>query len=480
MKVNPNIFRGYDIRGLVGKDLSPEFAHNLGRAFGTYMKSKGVTQFVVAHDCRETSPEYSKNIIHGLRETGGDVVFIGMHLVGTFYWSQHHLQRQAGVYVSASHNPPEFNGFKLANDYSETLVSDGMADLLRIVTDESYDLSEELGAYSEEDIRPAYYDDLLSRVKIDRKLRVVVDPGNTTAGAIAPELLKLAGCDVIEYNTTVDPSFPLGIADPTESSVMERLRKEVLESNADIGLTYDSDGDRIGIVDERGGIIWNDVLVALFAKEVLRIHPGSKIMFNTLCSKTVPETITANGGEPFMWRTGHSFLKKKNQEVGAAFIGELSGHFFFSKDFFNHDDGLYSSLRILSLVASSEAPLSAHVQQLPLYVSSPEIKLYCDDNKKVALIDKLTPVLEADYPHAEVINDERAGDGLRLDSADSMFVLRYSQNGPYVTIKFEARTDEEYNLLKHYISNLLRKYPEVEWDAPISTNVEALDHQPTH
>jgi phosphomannomutase/phosphoglucomutase len=378
------------------------------------------------------------------------------------------------MYVSASHNPPEFNGFKLANDYSETLVSDGMVELLRIVTEEDYDLSDKLGDYEEQDIRPAYYDDLLSRVKLDRKLRVVVDPGCTTAGAIAPELLKRAGCDVVEYNTNVDSSFPLGIADPTESTVMERLRGEVLEAGADIGLTYDSDGDRIGIVDEKGGIIWNDVLVALFAKDVLRIHPGSTIMFNTLCSKVVPETITSYGGKPFMWRTGHSFLKKKNQEIGAAFIGELSGHFFFSKDFFNHDDGLYSSLRILSLVASSSKSLSEHVAELPLYVSSPEIKLYCDDNKKVALIDKLTPVLEKDYPHAEVINDQRAGDGLRLELPDSMFVLRYSQNGPYVTIKFEARTDEEYIMLKHYIADLLSEYPEVEWDAPISTNVEAL------
>jgi phosphomannomutase/phosphoglucomutase len=474
LKVNGNIFRGYDLRGLVGTDLSPELAEHLGKAFGTYMKRRGVTEFVVGQDCRETSPAYSEALIRGLCATGGDVIDIGMHMVGTFYWAQHHLKRKAGVYVSASHNPPEFNGFKFANDYSETLVSDGMQDMRRLVEEEDYELAATPGRHREQDIRQDYFDDLLGRVKLNRPLRVVVDPGCTTAGAIAPDLLRQAGCDVVEYNTKVDPSFPLGIADPTESSVMERVRKEVLEAKADIGLTYDSDGDRIGVVDETGRIIWNDILVALFATDVLQQHPGETVMYNTLCSKVVEETIEKEGGKPFMWRTGHSFLKKKNQEVGAAFIGELSGHFFFSKDFFNHDDGLFSSLRLLRLVASSDRSLGSYVDALPRYVSSPEIKLFCSDEEKVALIDKLAPILDKDYPSAEVISDERAGDGLRLEMDDAMFVLRYSQNGPYVTIKFESKTDAGYEKLRNYIADLLRTFPEVKWDNPISTNVEAL------
>lgn len=474
MKVNGNIFRGYDLRGLVGEDLSPELAEHLGRAFGTYMRRKGVTEFVVGRDCRETSPAYSESLIKGLSAVGGNVIDIGMHMVGTFYWSQHHLKRRAGVYVSASHNPPEYNGFKFANDYSETLVSDGMRELRRLVEEEDYDLSDQPGTSTVQDIRPAYFDDLLGRIKLDRKLKVVVDPGCTTAGAIAPDLLRQAGCEVIEYNTNIDPSFPLGIADPTESSVMERVKAEVLETGADLGLTYDSDGDRIGVVDNKGTIIWNDVLVALFATDVLHTHPGATIMFNTLCSKVVAETITANGGVPFMWRTGHSFLKKKNQEVKAAFIGELSGHFFFSKDFYNHDDGLYSSLRLLHLVTSSDKSLADYVAELPAYHSSPEIKLFCADEEKVALIDKLAVILRKDFPNADVIDDERAGDGLRLETKDDMFVLRYSQNGPYVTIKFESRSEEGYEKLKIYIANLLHTFPEVDWDNPISTNVEAL------
>ena len=475
MKVNPNIFRGYDLRGLVGTDLSPELAEHLGKAFGTYLKKQGITEAVVSRDSRATSPEYSEAVIKGLSWAGIDVVDIGMALVGTFYWSQHFLKRRGGIYVSASHNPPEFNGFKFANDYSETLVSDGMRELRRLVEEEDYSQGDVPGPIKRQDIRADYIDDVLKRLPLSRKLKVVVDPGCTTAGGWAPDLLKQAGCEVVEHNTNVDPSFPLGVADPTEIAVLERIRKEVLEAKADVGLTFDADGDRIGIVDEKGGMIWNDVLVALFASDVLRDHPGATVMFNTFCSKTVQETIEAKGGKPFMWRTGHSFLKKKNQEVKGAFIGELSGHFFFSADFYNHDDGLYSSMRLLRYLASSDKTLSELVAELPQYVSSPEIKLACADDKKIALVEKLVPIVSKDFPDAEVIDDERAGDGVRLETADSMFVIRYSQNGPYLGIKFEAKTQVGYDKLQTYLAELLHRFPEVEWENKIAANVEALE-----
>jgi phosphomannomutase/phosphoglucomutase len=476
MKVNPSIFRGYDLRGLVGEDLSPEIAEHLGRAFGTYLKRHGITEAIVGRDCRETSPEYSERLAQGLAWTGVDVQDIGMNLVGTFYWAQYHLQRKGGVYVSASHNPPEYNGFKFANDYSETLVSDGMQEMLRLVQEEDYDQGETLGKIEKIDIRPAYFADVIERIPLSRKFKVVVDPSNTTAGDIAPALLKQAGCEVVEFNTNVDPTFPLGVADPTETAVMRRLQKEVVEAGADVAFTFDADGDRIGIVDEKGNIIWNDVLVAIFATGVLLDHPGSTIMYNTLCSKMVEETIVAHGGKPFMWRVGHSFLKKKNQEVKAAFIGELSGHFFFSEDFYNHDDGLYSMVRVLRHMADTGKKLSEIVAELPHYISSPEIKLSCADDKKVALVEKLSPILHRDYPDADVIDDDgRAGDGVRLELPESMFVLRYSQNGPYLTIKFEAKDPDEYERLRVYISDLLRQFPEVDWKSKIATNVEALE-----
>lgn len=474
MKINPHMFRGYDLRGLVGEDLTPEIAEHIGRAFGTYLKRDGITEAIVGRDCRQTSPEYAASVIKGLNATGVNVIDIGMHMIGTFYWSQYHLNRKGGIYVSASHNPPEFNGFKFANNFSETLVSDGMKKLCQMVQDEDYDMAETPGTVEQKDIRQAYFDDILKRLPISKKLRVVVDPSCTTAGALAPDLLRQAGCEVIEYNTNVDPTFPLGVADPTEKHVLDRLGREVVEAKADIGFTYDADGDRIGIVDEKGGIIWNDMLVAIFAQAVLLDHPGAKVMFNTFCSKAVPETIEAKGGTPFMWRTGHSFLKKKNQEVKAAFIGELSGHFFFSADFYNHDDGLFSTLRLLRYLAETGKKLSEISAELPQYVSSPEVKLACADDKKVLLVEKLVPILRKDYPDAEIIDDERVGDGVRLDTPTEMFVVRYSQNGPYLGVKFESKTQEDYDAIKKYLGDLLHKFPEVEWDNKIAANVDAL------
>jgi len=479
MKVSPNIFRAYDLRGLVGSELSPELAEHLGKAFGTLLKRNGTMEAVVGRDSRATSPAYSEGMIRGLTWAGIDVIDIGMQMVGMFYWSQYHFNRRGGVYVSASHNPPEYNGFKFANDFSETLVTDGMNELRRIVEQEDYDAGITPGAVRQADIRPAYFADIIKRLPIHKKLNVVIDPSCTTAGEIAPALLRQAGCDVSEHHTNVDPSFPLGIADPTEQSVMDRVREEVLADKADVGFTYDADGDRIGIVDEKGNIIWNDVLVALFASDVLRAHPGATIMFNTFCSQTVPETISREGGTPFMWRTGHSFLKKKNQEVKAAFIGELSGHFFFSADFYNHDDGLYSTMRLLHYLSETGKPLSELVAALPLYVSSPEIKLACPDDKKRDVIGKIVPILRQDFPNAAVIDDDRAGDGVRLEMDGSMFVVRYSQNGPYLGVKFEGKTNEAYESLRTYLSGLLHRFPEIDWHSKIAANTEALE-QPAH
>ena len=475
MKVNPHIFRGYDLRGLVDGDLSPELALHIGKAHGTYLKRLGQTKAVIGRDSRETSPIYSQRAIEGLIWTGLDVVDIGMQMIGIFYWAQHQLKIPGGVFVTASHNPPQFNGFKLANNYSETLVSDGMQTIRKMVEDEDYERGAKSGSVSKENIRPAYYKDVLGRVKINRQLKVMVDASNTSSGEIIPELIKRAGCEVVEYNTKVEPSFPLGAADPTETHIMDRMRGEMAECQADVGFTYDADGDRIGIIDEKGNPVWNDMLVALFATDVLNVHPGAKIMFNTLCSKAVAETIKAHGGEPFMWRTGHSFLKKKNQTVKAAFIGELSGHFFFSTDFYNHDDGAYATLRLLQAMGRTDKTLSGMVAALPYYKSSPEIKVFCPDDRKVSLMAELAEKLRKDFPNANIIDDERAGDGVRLELANAMFVIRYSQNGPYITLKIEAKTDEKYEELRQYIADTLRTHPEIDWENSISANVGALD-----
>lgn len=473
MKINPHMFRAYDLRGIVNKDLTPEIVEHIGRAHGTFMKRAGITKAVVGYDCRATSEEYSEALIRGYSWAGINTVNIGMNLVGTFYWSQYHLDIKGGAFVTASHNNSEYNGFKFACDFSETLVSEGMNELRRMVEEDDYEQADNPGKVEKKDIRQEYFKDIIKRLPVTKKFKVVVDPSCSTAGAIVPDFLKKVGCEVVEKNCKIDPTFPLGTPDPTENRVAERVKKEVLEEGADIGFSYDADGDRMGIVDEKGGIIWNDVLVALFASDVLGGHPGAKIMYNTLCSKVVEDTIKEKGGVPFMWRTGHSFLKKKNQEVKAAFIGELSGHFFFSADFYNHDDGMYSTLRLLRYLSETGQSLSEAVETLPKYISSPEVKITCPDDKKVPLIGKISKVLEKDFPGAEVINDDRAGDGVRLNMDDSMFVVRYSQNGPYLTVKFEARTQDKYDFLREYLNKLLHGYEEIDWTKD-AVNAEAL------
>ncbi|MCK5061259.1 phosphomannomutase/phosphoglucomutase [Candidatus Parcubacteria bacterium] len=474
MKINHEIIRGYDIRGLINKDLNAEISEALGKAYGTYIQKKGVDKVVVCMDSRAESEEYKLALVKGIQSTGLDIIDIGLNIVGTMYWAQYHFNTKGAVMVTASHNPKEYNGFKLANDFSEAMINEELNELVKAAENNNFTIAKKQGSIQKLDINDIYFDDLIKRVNITKKFKVVVDTSHTTPGVIVPPLLKKIGCEVIESHCSIDSSFPVGVADPTEMIMAERLRDKVLETNADIGFSYDSDGDRIGIVDEKGTIIWNDVLVALFAIDVLDKHPGEKIMYNTLCSKVVDDTIKQYGGEPFMWRTGHGFLKKKNQEVKAPFIGELSGHFFFSADFYNHDDGCYATLRLLDYLSRTNQTLNQAISSLPQYISSPEIKLFCLDSKKVELVKKIAPILKKDYPKAEVIDDERAGDGVRLEMPDSMFIIRYSQNGPYITIKFEAKAKEEYEKLKKYINNLLHQFPEVEWDNEIRVNIEAL------
>lgn len=474
MQVNQSIFRGYDIRGLVNQDLSAELYEHLGKAHGTFLKNLGINQAVVGYDCRATSPEYSEAFIRGLTWTGIDVVNIGLTMVGIFYWSQYYLNIKGGAFITASHNPAEYNGVKLASDLSETLVSEGIQEIKNMVLNETYSQGERIGTVTQQNVDDAYFKDILSRFKNFKPMKVLIDGSGATAGTIVPAALRNAGFEVIEKNCQIDPTFSLGTPDPTESAVAKRISQEVIETGADIGFTYDADGDRIGMVDDQGGIIWNDIIVALMAADVLAYHPNSTITFNTLCSKLVQETILKNGGKPNMVRTGHSFVKKYNKEAGGAFAGELSGHFFFSADFYNHDDGFYSTARMLDYLGRTGQKLSQAVAALPQYISSPEIKIGSPDDQKVALMDKIAQVLEKDYPQAEIISDERrAGDGVRLELEDGMFVVRYSQNGPYITIKFESRTQEGYETLKKYINRLLHSYPEVDWSYGV--NVESLE-----
>lgn len=472
MKINPFIFRGYDVRGEVDKDLNPDIVEHLGKAYAVFLIKRGIKKAVVGHDCRLTSPAYSEAMIKGLLSSGIDVIDIGLALAGNVYWAQHYFKALGCVSVSGSHNPASYNGFKFGTGLSATMLSEEVQELRQI--SEKGEFLKGKGEFKEEDIKEAYFEDLIKRFSTPFKFKVVIDPGHATAAAFVPELLERAGCQVIKSHCQLDGTFPLGTPDPTEKKMAERLSEEILKEQADIGFSYDSDADRIGVVDEKGNILWNDVLVALFSADALERNPGAKIVFNTLCSKVVQDTILAKGGKPIMWRTGHSFIKAKAQKEKAAFAGELSGHFYFLDNFYPHDDGCFSTLSLLSYLSRNKKTLSEETALLPKYISSPEIKLFCADDRKVALMAKIAPVLKKDFPEAQVIDDERAGDGVRLETDDAMFVIRYSQNGPYLTIKFEAKTGKEYDYLKKYIRELLYRYEEIDWDSDINVNLESL------
>jgi len=468
MAIPTQIFRGYDIRGLTGSELTPELMELLGRSYATFLYRRQIRECVVGMDIRETSPVYKDAFIKGLVAMGIDVIDFGLSLTQIMYFAQYHYLSKGGAMITASHNPREFNGLKLAVGFSDTLVSNEIQEIRSIAESGAFKGWDRQGVSKVDDVFPSYKADLFKRVPLhDSGLKVVIDSSCATTGKFLPDILREAGCTVIEQNTNLDPTFPLGTPDPTESAVLVRLADRVMAEKADLGVTYDSDGDRVGVVDGKGRILWNDVLVALFAQDILQYLPGSPIVFNALCSKIVPDTIKAHGGKPVMWLTGHSFIKAKVREERAPFGGELSGHFFFMDNFYGHDDGAFATLRLLQFLKRVGKPLSDVIDELPHYISSPEIKLGMEDSIKFEFIkNHFAADLTALFPNGEV-NDI---DGFRADDGTRMAIIRASQNGPYITIKFEGRDQEEYNGLKEALSQILRKYPEVDWTSGVNTH----------
>lgn len=469
MKVNPEIFRGYDIRGITEKDLSSEIMEGIAKAYANWLSRRRIRDCVVGMDCRSTGPEYKKAIIKGLTESGVNVVDIGRCTSPMMYFAQYHYKTNGGIMITASHNPSEWNGMKLGTGYSETMVTEEIQEIRAMVENDEFITDAEKGTVTQgDDLLEAYTEDLLKRVRIKKKFKIVVDACAATPGETVPDILRAAGAEVIEENCEIDPSFPVGTPDPTEKEVQERLAKKVLENKADIGFSYDADGDRLGVVDEKGNLMWNDIIVALLAADVIDFLPGAKIVYNVLCSKVVDDVIKEKKGQPIMWVTGHSFIKEKAAMEKAQFAGELSGHFFFIDNFYGHDDGAFTSLRLLEYLANQNKPLSEIVAALPQYISSPEIKLECPDNKKKEVLKQITDNFKKEYADQEIIDI----DGVRVDWADRMLVIRYSQNGPYLTVKYEAKEQAGYDELKKIIRTELEKYQEINWEEGVNT--EAL------
>jgi phosphomannomutase/phosphoglucomutase len=467
MQINPKIYRGYDIRGVANQDLSSEAYYLLGRGYATFLTSRRISLCPVGCDNRLTSKEYKAAFIKGLNEGGIDTYDLGLTMSQIVYFSSYAYLTKAGAMITASHNPKEYNGLKLSVGYSDTMITDEVQQLRMIV--EEGEFSKGNGKNTKKDIFPKYQNEIHKYFKLSKKWKVVVEGCNTGSGIFYPQILRKMGCEVIEQNCKPDGNYPLGNPDPTEVEVLNRLSKRVLAEKADIGFAYDADGDRMAVVDSQGQVLWMDLIVAIFSQDVLECIPGAPIVFNNLCSKVVSETIIAKGGLPIMWKTGHSFIKSKVKESRSPFGGELSGHIFFMDNFFGHDDAAYASLRLLSYLERTKQTLNQAVSNLPKYTSSPEIKLgLADDIKFQFIAGPIKNDLIATLPTGE-INEI---DGIRIDTDTAMVVVRASQNGPYIVIKFESKTQKEYDSIKKSLFGIFKKYKEIVWAT--GSNTESL------
>ena len=465
--INPHIFRGYDIRGVMDVDLNEDVYYTFGRAYATWLSMHRIVDAAVGHDNRITSKAYKKAFIQGLNDGGIETYDMGLALSQMVYFAAYEFKTKGYAMITASHNPREYNGLKLGTGYSETMLSEEVQAFRELTAKADFVTAPTPAPNHKVDIFDSYLRTILKNFRLHKRWKVVIDASNSTSGKFYPEILHAAGCEVIEQNCKLDGNFPLGVPDPTEVEVLERLREGVLKHEADIGLAYDADGDRMAVVDEAGRVLWMDSVVALFADDVLDTMPGAPIVFNNLCSKAVSQTITKRGGKPVMWITGHSFIKAKIKELNAPFGGELSGHIFFNDNFFGHDDAAYASLRLLSYLERKDLTLGEAVDSLPKYTTSPEIKLGLADDIKFKFIKEvIAGDLKKQFPKA----DYNTIDGIRMDTPTQMVTVRASQNGPYITIKFEGKTKKEYDSLKKIIRDILKAHAEIDWTKGVNTH----------
>jgi phosphomannomutase/phosphoglucomutase len=431
--LSKSIFKAYDIRGVIGKTLDAGVAHQIGRAFGQAVLAKGERRVVIGRDGRLSGPELAAALARGLQSAGVDVIDLGVVATPMVYYGTKVLDAQSGIMVTGSHNPPDYNGFKMVLA-GEAIHGATITALYDSIGADS-GAAGETGAYSTHDIRADYLQRIIGDVKLARPIKIAVDCGNGVAGAFAGDLFRGMGCEVIELFCEVDGTFPNHHPDPAHPENLQDLIRCLRDSDAEIGIAFDGDGDRLGVVTKDGQIIYPDRQMMLFAADVLTRHPGAQILYDVKCTRHLAPWIAKHGGQPLMWKTGHSLVKAKLRETGAPLGGEMSGHIFFSDRWYGFDDGLYSGARLLELL-TREADPSAVLNALPQSVSTPELHLELAEGENVALIDKL----RADpFPGNERIITI---DGLRVEYADGFGLARSSNTTPVVVMRFEAETHE--------------------------------------
>lgn len=453
------MFREYDLRGRESDDeLNDASMYFIGRGFGTFLRKRKINTAIVGHDARATSESFHKNVIKGLIECGINVIDIGTVTTPMSYWSQYYLKIKGLVMVTASHNPAGWNGVKLGSDLSYTLLTNELQELYDTIAKEEF--ANGAGSVQEKNVEDAYMKDLLSRAKVTKKFKVLVNTGNGTAGLFVPEILKSTGCEIIEHFTNVDPSYPNYTPNPDGTAMMEDTGKQTVKNKCDFGFAFDGDGDRLGLVDEKGNTIWPDRYIILLSRLVLSKHPGAKIVFDVKVSEALPEDIKAHGGIPIMWKTGHSYIKSKLKEEKAAMAGEMSGHIFFVDDFYGFDDGAFAALKLLEYLSTQNKPLSQIIADTPYYVSTPTIQVKTTDEDKYAIVNELTKEFKNEGYKVVDIN------GARVYTENGWGLVRASSNTPTLVLRFESKTLSDLEKIKSLFKKKLDKFEVVDknWD----------------
>lgn len=448
MELKPEIFREYDIRGIVDKDLNPGTVELLGKGIGTYFRQKGKTEAVLGKDCRLSSQPYSEALIKGLHSTGCQVIDLGIIPTPLLYFTIYYKGKEAGVMITGSHNPPEYNGFKIMVG-EETLYGEEIQKIYQIIKNKKF-FEEKEDFKGHYDIKPEYVDYVTKNIRVEKKLKVVLDAGNGTAGVVASPILKKLGCEVIELYCEMDGTFPNHHPDPTIPEALEDLIKTVIESKADVGVAYDGDGDRIGAIDDKGNIIWGDQLMVFFSQDILSSNPGATIISEVKASKVLYEEVEKLGGRPIMWKTGHSLMKKKIKEEKAFLAGEMSGHIFFADRYFGFDDAIYSSARLVEFLSRREEKLSQMLSRLPQTYHTPEIRIYASDEVKFKIVEDVKKELARSYPIIDI-------DGVRAIFPKGWGLVRASNTQEALVLRYEGDTKEDLEAIKKEINQIVEK-----------------------
>ena len=429
---HPEIFKAYDIRGIVGKSLTADIVEQIGRAIGTEALAAGDRAVVVGRDGRLSGPTIAGALMEGICATGCDAVDIGMVPTPLTYFATQALDIGSAVSVTGSHNPPDYNGLKVMIG-THTLAAERIQDLRKRIEDQAFSVG--TGQRHTEDVVPEYMRRVVADVRLKRPLRVVTDCGNGVAGMAAPQLMRDIGCDVVELFSDVDGTFPNHHPDPSVADNLAPLIKAVHREEADLGVAFDGDGDRLGVVTDTGQVIWPDRQMILFAQDILSRNPGAKIIYDVKCTRLLPAAIKHAGGDALMWKTGHSFIKAKLRETGGAFAGEMSGHLFFKERWYGFDDALYAAARLCEVLSNDSRLPSAVFAEIPDTVNTPELRIEMQEGEHHALVGEL--VAEGDFSGGQICNI----DGVRVDFEDGFGLARASNTTPTVILRFEADTE---------------------------------------